>query len=105
MYHNISHILQVMVLSIVDVPHPDYLEYREAPNLDLVVFTNYVSIPSPLLTRMPLIYSIDSGGPPIQVPLSKVHQVTSSSLLFSVFFPLLIRGKRDILLEIFELHF
>ena len=41
MYHNISHILQAAVLSIVDGPHPYYFD---APNLDLVVSINYVSV-------------------------------------------------------------
>ena len=33
MYHSISHILQVAVLSGVDVPHPDCLAEQDDPHL------------------------------------------------------------------------
>ena len=77
MYHNISHILQVVVLSIVDVPHPDYLEHQDALNVDPDVSIDYVSIPFTLLRRMLLIQSVNGHSPPIQGPLSKAHQATA----------------------------
>ena len=55
MCHNIFHKLQVAVLSILDVSHPDYSEHQYGPNLDLVGSIVVMSKVSPLLKRMLLI--------------------------------------------------